>query len=92
LIQVNSARASIRQPDEIADVRPGVATMPRYFFVLRWPDKQHDDREGTQLPSARRPALTPIIRELKEGGGYDDPALTTVVRDSSGKILLTIPL
>jgi hypothetical protein len=68
--------------------------MPRYFFVLRWPDKQHDDHEGAQLPSAEaaRAHADRIIRELKEGGGYDDPALTTVVRDSSGKILLSIPL
>lgn len=63
--------------------------MARYHFILRWPDHEHEDRQGTDLPDpeAARDYARRIIRELKDGGGYDDPELTLVVRDGDGKII-----
>jgi hypothetical protein len=66
--------------------------VPRYHFVAKWLDREHDDPEGTVLQDeeeARRFA-TRIIRELKEGGGYDEPDVFIVVRDDQGKEVLTL--
>ena len=67
---------------------------PRYRFVIRWPDHQHDDPEGTRLPSvgaALRYAQR-VVRELRESGGdYDDPALRMVVTDDDGNEIFTLP-
>jgi len=67
--------------------------MPRYYFIVRWPDREHSDPHGTELPDpaaadvyARR-----IIRELTEDGGYDDPDLLMVVRDAAGKTIHSLP-
>jgi hypothetical protein len=32
-----------------------------------------------------------LIRELKEGGRYDDPNLTVIVRDEMKTVVLSIP-
>jgi hypothetical protein len=67
--------------------------MPRYFFALQWPERTDHDLGGTVLPNhdaayahARR-----IIRELKDGGGYDEPGLTMVVRDHEGAVIHSLP-
>ncbi len=67
--------------------------MARYYFILQWPDHEHKDPEGTDLPGpeAARAYARRIVRELKEGGGYDDPRLTVVVRDSNGKTICAEP-
>jgi hypothetical protein len=63
-----------------------------YYFDVR-DGEHHDDRGGRLMPNdeaalahARR-----IIRELRASGGYDDPALTLIVRNSAGKTLFSIP-
>jgi hypothetical protein len=66
--------------------------VPRYHFVVKWPDRERDDPEGTVLQDeeeARRFAVR-IIRELKENGGYDEPDISMVVRDDQGKEVLTL--
>jgi hypothetical protein len=66
--------------------------MPRYHFVVKWPDREHDDPEGAVLQDeeeARRFAVR-IIRELKESGGYHEPDVFIVVRDDQGKEVLTL--
>jgi len=63
----------------------------RYFFVIRWPDHDDDDAEGTLFLS-RSAALAyaeRIIRELKEAGGYDEPGLM-VVQDANSKTVHSI--
>jgi hypothetical protein len=67
--------------------------MPRYCFILRWPDREHRDDEGTDLPNdaAARDYAHRMIRELKEGGGYDEPSLAMVVTNESGRQLFVIP-
>ena len=66
----------------------------RYRFVIRWPDRQHHDPEGTRFPNvaaAQRYAQR-VIRELKEAGGdYDHPALVMVVTDDDGDEIFTTP-
>jgi len=64
-----------------------------YFFILRWPDREHDDAHGTPLPDddAARSYARRVIRELKEGGGYDDPGLTMVVKNDDGHTVCLIP-
>ena len=64
-----------------------------YYFDIRGYSDIHDDRGGTLMPNdeaalayARR-----IIRELREAGGYDDPALTLMVRNCAGKTVYSIP-
>lgn len=65
----------------------------RFYFIVSGPDWAHDGPDGTALPNndaaiafARR-----IIRELRESGGYDDPALTLIVKDRSKKVVAVIP-
>lgn len=65
----------------------------RYFFVIRWPDHDDDDEEGTLFLS-RSAALgyaQRIVRELKEAGGYDEPGLMMIVTDDTGKVIYSIP-
>ncbi len=64
-----------------------------YFFVLQWPDRQHDDPYGSYLPShaAALEYAHRIIRELKEAPGYDDPNLKMIVKNADGDVLYLIP-
>jgi hypothetical protein len=67
--------------------------MPRYYFVIQFGDRTHDDPSGTSLrdhAAARSYALR-VIRELKEGGGYDEPDVTMIVKDASGQEIFSIP-
>ena len=67
--------------------------MQRYFFVIHWPDTEHDDKNGTLLQSdsdAREYACR-VIRELQAGGGYHDPGLTMVVKGARRKTVFSVP-
>jgi len=66
--------------------------MPKYYFILQWADRRHDDAHGTTLPddAAARGYAERIIRELKEAGGYDDAGLTMVVADAARKTVFAI--
>ena len=64
-----------------------------YYFDVQGYREEHDDRGATLMPNdeaalayARR-----IIRELTEAGGYRDPSLTMIVRNSAGKTVYSIP-
>lgn len=65
----------------------------RYFFVIRWPDGEHDDPEGTPFrsSSAALAYAFRIVRELKDAGGYDEPGMTLVVENALGETLFAIP-
>jgi Domain of unknown function (DUF6894) len=68
--------------------------LPRYRFVIRWPDRQHLDPEGTRLPddAAARRYAERVIRELKQAkGDYEHPDLVMVVTDDEGNEIFTIP-
>jgi hypothetical protein len=68
--------------------------MARYFFIVMWPDgRSRGDEEGMELSDDRgaQAYAQRIIRELREGGGYDDPGLHMIVRNEAGKQLFVIP-
>jgi hypothetical protein len=70
-----------------------VLEVQRYFFGVRWPDHKDDDPKGALL-SDNAAALNYadcLIRELKEGGRYNDPNLMVIVRDEMKKVVLSIP-
>ena len=69
------------------------STPARYYFIIRWPDHDDGDPEGTRFPNlaAARLYAERVIRELKEAGGYDDPGLLMVVADRDGNEILAIP-
>jgi hypothetical protein len=70
-----------------------VLEVQRYFFCVRWPDHEDDDPKGTLL-SDNAAALNYadcLIRELKEGGRYNDPNLMVIVRDEMKNVVLSIP-
>jgi len=80
----------VKQGKQPGDMSP---TLPRYHFVIRWPDREHVDPDGTRFPdvaSARQYAER-VVRELKDGGGYDDPELLMVVTDGDGNEIFTVP-
>jgi hypothetical protein len=64
-----------------------------YYFDVRSYGELHDHRGGTlmadddaALDYARR-----LIRDLRQAGGYDDPGLTLIVRNSVGRTVFSIP-
>ena len=67
----------------------------RYFFSVRWPDHEDDDTNGTLLSdeAAALGYADRVVRELKEGGGYNDPGLMVIVRDGTQRVraLNTLP-
>ncbi len=67
--------------------------MPRYYFILQWGNREHDDPHGTALPSdqAARDYAERIIGELKEAGGYNDDDLTMVVKNAADRKVFSIP-
>jgi hypothetical protein len=71
----------------------GWTFVPRYFFAVRWPKREHDDPTGTLFPSDSdaRQYADRIIRELKQDRGYDDPRLALIMKDADGKIIVSIP-
>jgi len=67
--------------------------VPNYFFIVKWPDQELDDPEGTRLPTdgdalkyAKR-----LIREIREGGEPDEPQLTMTVKNAVGETVFSIP-
>jgi hypothetical protein len=65
-----------------------------YYFDIQGYGEERDDRGGTLMPNdeaalayARR-----IIRELRKAGGYDDPALSLIVRNAVGETVYSLPL
>jgi len=60
---------------------------------MRWSDHEDDDPNGTLLSdsAAALNYADRLIRELKEGGRYNDPDLMVIVRDGMKKVVLWIP-
>jgi hypothetical protein len=53
----------------------------------------YEDHSGTLLPddNAALAHAKRIIRELKDAGGYDDPNLKMIVKNSDGHVVHLIP-
>jgi hypothetical protein len=67
--------------------------MPRYFFTIRWPDRQDIDERGTLLENdtAALDYACRTVRELRAFGGYDHPRLVLQVNREKQKVVLSIP-
>jgi hypothetical protein len=67
--------------------------MPRYFFTIHGRAKIEDDPAGTYLPDVEA-ALSYAeytIRDLRKKSGYNDPALTMIIKDEARQTVLSLP-
>jgi hypothetical protein len=71
----------------------GEARLVPYYFDVHGYGEHHENRGGTLMTddAAALAYALRMIRELRSSGGYDDDALTLVVRDASGRTLFRIP-
>ncbi len=67
--------------------------MPRYFFILVYPDRIIGDPRGTVLPSdeAAVGAARSIIDELLEDCAPGQPRPIIMVRNEAGEIVYQFP-
>jgi len=67
----------------------------RHFFSIRWSNHEDDDQHATPLPDevAALDYANRIIRELKEGGGCNDPPIDDgrEKRDAQNGAVIAIP-
>ncbi len=66
--------------------------MARYFFVIKKGPLRGDDEEGTPLhdDDEAQNYARQVIRELKEGGGYEDGDWTMIVFAEGGRQVCTV--
>ena len=67
--------------------------MPRYFFILVYPDRIIGDARGTVLPSDEIAigAAREIIDELLEDCGPGEPRPIIIVRNEAGEVVYQFP-
>jgi hypothetical protein len=67
--------------------------MPRYFFILVYPDKILSDPQGMVLPSdeAAIAVARPIIDGLLEDSGPGQPRPIIMVRNKAGEVVYQFP-
>ena len=67
--------------------------MPRYFFILVYPDRIIGDPRGTVLPSdeAAIGAAREIIDELLEDCAPEQPRPIIMVRKQAGEVVYQFP-
>jgi uncharacterized protein DUF6894 len=67
--------------------------MPRYFFILVYPDRIISDPRGTVLPSDEVAVGTArtIIDDLLEGSGPGQPRPIIMVRNEAGEMVYQFP-
>ncbi len=73
----------------LADARP----MPRYFFILAYPDNEIGDPKGMILPSdeAAIKAARQAIDEMLADRGPNDPNVTAIVKNGAGEVIYRFP-
>jgi hypothetical protein len=71
----------------------GRRDVPSYFFVIKSCYFEDDDENGTMLRDDRQAQIHAlrIIRELKEGGGYDSVGWAVIVFGEAGRQVCTVP-
>ncbi len=85
-----------KRTDRLLPKTPGSeihAVLQQSRCVVRGYSEHHDDCDGTLMPNNEVALVYArhIIRELKEAGGYNDPALTMIVRNAAGATVFSIP-
>jgi hypothetical protein len=66
--------------------------VPRYHFVVRAPDRAHDDPDGMHFPSheAAREHGHRVVRELREDG-YSPRDAALLIQDETRQTVHSIP-
>ena len=66
-----------------------IGRMPRYFFILAYPDQEIGDPRGVIVPSdeAAIEAGRKIIDELLAERGPEDPSPTIIVKNEADEII-----
>jgi len=67
--------------------------MPRYHFLIEFPDHTLDDPDGQNFPDSNAAIEHGhrIVRELREGGDYS-PGAVLHVRDEAGQPIHSMPI
>jgi hypothetical protein len=67
--------------------------LPLYFFVIKFPEGEHDDLNGALFASdaSARSYAERVIRELNADGDYESSGLNMVVKDAEGRTVFAIP-
>jgi hypothetical protein len=67
--------------------------MRRYFFMIRWPDRDDTDEHGTLLENdaAALDHACAMVRELRAHGGYENPGLVLQVSCEARQMVHSIP-
>jgi hypothetical protein len=67
--------------------------MPRYFFLLAYPDQEIGDPHGVIAPSDETAieAARKVIDELLAERGPEDPNPTIVVKNEAGEVIYRLP-
>ena len=75
------------------EARTRARCMPRYFFILVYPDRIIGDDRGTVVPSDEIAIGTAreIIDELLEDSGPGQPRPIIMVRNEAGEIIYQFP-
>ena len=67
--------------------------MPRYFFILAYPDQEIGDPHGVIAPSdeAAIAAARKVIDELLAECGPEDPNPTIIVKNEADEVIYRFP-
>ncbi len=67
--------------------------MPQYFFTIRGRDWVANDPDGMNLAdvAAALSYAEHTIQELRNGRGYNDPAVVMIVKDEARQMVLFLP-
>jgi hypothetical protein len=67
--------------------------MPRYYFDIRWTDRERDDPHGTPFPSdeAAYEHAERIVREHMDRGTREGSPVNLIVRNADDKLIFSIP-
>jgi hypothetical protein len=68
--------------------------VPLYFFIVKRPDVEVDDPDGTRLPSDTGALLyaNRLIKEIQGGREPDEPEMTMIVKRADGQTIFSIPI
>jgi hypothetical protein len=70
--------------------------VPRYFFIVAYPDREFDDPDGTLLPATRLRSTTfnvqRLAEELREDRQPGEPDMTMIVKNAEGVVIYSAPV
>jgi hypothetical protein len=68
--------------------------VPRYFFIVAYPDREFDDPDGTLLPGdeAAINHAQRLAEELREDRQPGEPDMTMIVKNAEGVVIYSAPV